>query len=167
MYSFRDLKSPISKTDESEPSHTLINYESEDSDMVESNTETGTSNASFVTKKKLKMPTPFSGKREDLQNFLQEVKICLMANSGVYTSDLDKVLFVLSYMTEGDANSWKEEFYDTAEQKAAQYGLTISLGTYKDLMDLIIKDFSPYDAHLWNEGNEDGKCINWRTCCQV
>ena len=49
-------------------------------------------------------------------------------------------------MTEGDANSWKEEFYDTAEQKAAQDGSTISLGTYKDLMDLIIKDFSPHNA---------------------
>ena len=49
-------------------------------------------------------------------------------------------------MTEGDAKSWKEEFYDTAEQKAAQDGSTISLGTYKDLMDFIIKDFSPYDA---------------------
>ena len=47
-------------------------------------------------------------------------------------------------MTEGDANSWKEEFYNTAEQKAAQDGSTILLGTYKDLMDLIIKDFSPY-----------------------
>ena len=69
-----------------------------------------------------------------------------MANSGIYTSDLDKVLFVLSYMTEGDANSWKKEFYDTAEQKAAQDGLTISLGTYKELMDLIINVFSPYDA---------------------
>ena len=51
MYSFRDPKSLISKTDESEPSHTSIDYESEDSDMVESNTETGTGNASFVTKK--------------------------------------------------------------------------------------------------------------------
>ena len=65
MYSFRDPKSPMSKIDESEPSHTSINYKSKDSDMVESNTETGTGNASFVTKK-LKTPTPFSGKREDL-----------------------------------------------------------------------------------------------------
>ena len=72
-YSFSDLKSLISKTDESEPSHTSIDYESEDSDMVESNTETQTGNASFVTKKKLKMPIPFSGKREDLRKFLQEV----------------------------------------------------------------------------------------------
>ena len=116
------MKSPISETDESEPSHTSINYESEDSDMVESNTETGTGNVSFVTKKKLKTPTPFSGKREDLRKFLQEVKIYLLANSGIHTSDLDKVLFVLSYMTEGDANSWKEEFYNTAEQKAAHIG---------------------------------------------
>ena len=49
-----------------EPSHTSINYKSKDSNMIESNTETGTGNASFVTKKKLKTPTPFSGKREDL-----------------------------------------------------------------------------------------------------
>ena len=35
-------------------------------------------------------------------------------------TDLDKVLFVLSYMSNGDANSWKEEFFDSAEQKAAQ-----------------------------------------------
>ena len=75
MYSFRDLKSPISKTDKSEPSHTSINYKSEDSDMVESNTETGTSNASFVTKKKLKTPTPFSGKKErTFENFSKKLR---------------------------------------------------------------------------------------------
>ena len=27
-----------------------------------------------------------------------------------YPNDLDKVLFFLSYMSDGDANSWKEEF---------------------------------------------------------
>ena len=60
---------PISEIDESEPSHTLINYKSEDSDMAESSTETGTGNASFVTKKKLKMSTPFSGKERTFENF--------------------------------------------------------------------------------------------------
>ena len=70
-------------------------------------------------KKKLKTPTPFSGKREDLRKFLQEIKIYLLANGDAYPNDLDKVLFVLSYMSDGDANSWKEEFFDTAEQKAA------------------------------------------------
>jgi hypothetical protein len=71
------------------------------------------------SKKKLNTPTPFTGKREDLRKFLQEVKIYLLANKDVYPTDLDKVLFVISYMNEGDANSWKEEFFDTAEQIAA------------------------------------------------
>jgi Ty3 transposon capsid-like protein/Zinc knuckle len=104
-------------------------------------------NIAKETKKKLKTPTPFSGKREDLRKFLQEIKIYLMANEDAYPKDIDKVLFVLSYMSEGDANSWKEEFFDTAEQKAAQVqGAKINLGTYDDLIKLIIKDFSPYDA---------------------
>ena len=38
---------------------------------------------------KLKTPTPFSGKREDLRKFLQEIKIYLMANSDAY---LDEIL---------------------------------------------------------------------------
>ena len=62
------------------------------------------------------------------------------------TSDLDKILFVLSYMSEGDANSWKEEFFDTAEQTAAQTSATIDLGMYAKLITDITKDFSPYDA---------------------
>jgi len=99
------------------------------------------------TKKKLKAPTPFSGKREDLRKFLQEVKIYLLANADAYPDDMDKILFVLSYMSEGDANSWKEEFFDTAEQKAAQVdGAKLDLGTYDKLIKQITDDFSPYDA---------------------
>ena len=81
--------------------------------MVDSSSNSAAANI----RKKLKTPTPFSGKRDDLRKFLQEIKIYLLANSDAYPSDLDKVLFVLSYMSEGDANLWKEEFFDTAEQK--------------------------------------------------
>ena len=99
-------------------------------------------------KQKLKTPMPFSGKREDLRKFLQEVKIYLMVNGDSYPTDLDKILFVLSYMSEGDANSWKEEFLDTAEQTAAQTNVTIDLGTYTKLITDITKDFSPYNATM-------------------
>ena len=81
-------------------------------------------------KKKMKVPTPFSGKREDLRKFLQEIKIYLLANREVYPTNMDKVLFVLSYMRKGDANSWKEEFFETAEQTASQNGGQLELGTY-------------------------------------
>ena len=56
-------------------------------------------------KKKLKTLTPFSGKIEDLRKFLQEIKIYLLANGDAYPNHLDKVLFVLSYMSDEDANS--------------------------------------------------------------
>ena len=105
-----------------------------------------TLSASSTVKKKLKTPTPFSRKREDLWKFLQEVKIYLLVNADAYLTDLDKILFVLSYMSEGDAASWKEEFFNTAKQKVAQNRTTLSLGTYPELIALIEKDFSPYDA---------------------
>jgi hypothetical protein len=70
-----------------------------------------------------------------------------LANGDVYPRDLDKVLFVISYMNEGDVNSWKEEFFDTAEQTEVQtLGAKINLGTYDDLIKKIVEDFSPYDA---------------------
>ena len=93
----------------------------------------------------MKAPTSFSGKREDLRKFLQEIKI-LLANGDVYPDNMDKVLFVLSYMSEGDANSWKEEFFNTAEQTASQNGGTLDLGTYHNLITKIMAGFSPYDT---------------------
>ena len=57
---------------------------------------------------------------------------------------MDKVLFVLSYMSEGDTNSWKEEFFETAEQTASQNGGQLNLGTYNNLIVKITTDFSPY-----------------------
>ena len=112
--------------------------------MADGNTS-GTT-ASRETKKKMKVPTPFSSKREDLRKFLQEIKIYLLANGDVYPDNMDKVLFVLSYMSEGDANSWKEEFFETAEQTASQNGGTLDLGTYNNLITKITADFSPYDV---------------------
>ena len=102
--------------------------------------------SSRETKKKMKVPTPFSGKREDLQKFLQEIKIYLLANGDVYPDNIDKVLFVLSYMSEGDVSSWKDEFFKTAEQTASQNRGTLDLGTYNILITKITADFSPYNT---------------------
>ena len=102
--------------------------------------------ASRETKKKMKAPTPFSGKREDLRKFLQEIKIYLLTNGDVYPDGIDKVLCVLSYMSEGDVSSWKEEFFETAEQTASQNGGTHNLGTYINLITKIMADFCPYDT---------------------
>jgi Zinc knuckle len=50
-------------------------------------------------------------------------------------------LFVLSYMSEGDTASWKEEFYESKEALP-----TFDLGKYDDLIKEVMKAFSPFDA---------------------
>ena len=96
--------------------------------------------------KKLKTPTPFSGKREDLRSFLQEVKLYLRGNYQAYPDDEDQILFVLSYMSEGNAKDWKEEFVEVAEQTSIQNNTDFTLGTFDDLIKQITADFSPFDG---------------------
>ena len=98
-------------------------------------------------KKKLKTPTPYSGKREDLRKFLQEIKIYLLGNEGIYPGDQDKILFMLSYMSDGDVNAWKEEYFEAAEQTAAQNNSAKPvLGDYDTSLKRLTDNFSPYDA---------------------
>ena len=99
------------------------------------------------TWKKLKTPTPYSGKCEDLQKFLQEVKIYLWENKSLYPTNDDKILFIISYMSDGDANTWKEEFFEATEQAAAQNNSPDpTLGTYEEFIKKLTDHFSPYDA---------------------
>ena len=53
--------------------------------------------------------TPFSGKRGDLKKFLMTCKMHLQANRAIYDNDKEKVVFILSFMTEGDAATWREQ----------------------------------------------------------
>ena len=62
-----------------------------------------------ATEIKLNQPKPFTGKREDLKKFLQDTNLYLLVNNKVYDTDVKKIVFVLSFMNEGDAASWKEQ----------------------------------------------------------
>jgi hypothetical protein len=91
---------------------------------------------------KLNDPKPFTGKREELQKFLQDTGLYLAVNDQIYNNDIKKITFVLSFVNEGDAASWKEEFL---EEKAKQEG-PIDLGTYKDFVKTFKEAFQPFDA---------------------
>ena len=80
-----------------------------------------------------------------LHKFLQEVKIYPLANGKLYPTNMDKLLFMLSYMSNGDANSWKEEYFETAEQAAVQNNSTITFRDYETFLKNLTEDFSPYD----------------------
>ena len=55
-------------------------------------------------------PTPFDGNRKSIQSFMQECQVYLHVNRHVYTTDNAKVAFVLSYMNEKEALTWKENY---------------------------------------------------------
>ena len=91
---------------------------------------------------KMGHPKPFTGKRSDLDKFLQEVELYLEINDEIYDTDKKKIAFTLSFMTEGDAESWKGGFLRNAKQPTGG----LNLGTWAQFQTDIVKDFKPYDA---------------------
>ena len=63
-----------------------------------------------IKKTELNPPKPFTGKRTNLQRFLQDTFVFLMINKEHYNNDDKKITFVMSFMTDGDAALWKQEF---------------------------------------------------------
>ena len=57
---------------------------------------------------------PKSFDRKDYTTFLCSVKIYLAANDTKFRTYKSKILFVLSYMTEGHAGAWAQNFTDEA-----------------------------------------------------
>ena len=52
--------------------------------------------------------TPFSGKRETLEKFLETIGLHLILNR--VKDDKDKIAFTLTYLEGGDADSWRAAF---------------------------------------------------------
>ena len=90
---------------------------------------------------KLNLPKDFSGKREDLKKFLQQVNLYMDVNAKIYHNDMTKIAFVLSFMDEGDASSWKEQFLEEATSTSPH-----NYGTWTDFERNLKEAFQPFDA---------------------
>ena len=62
---------------------------------------------------KLGTPTPYDGNRDNLDDFLMEVEMYIQINDKIYDTDKKKIIFALSYMKEGTAGPWKQNFWAT------------------------------------------------------
>ena len=102
--------------------------------------------ATPIKKIELNPPKPFTGKRTDLRRFLQDTFVFLTINKQHYDNDDKKIAFVMSFMTEGDAALWKEEFIGKVIRDCVTRGDDVSFGTYKGFIESLEKSFSPYDA---------------------
>ena len=74
---------------------------------------------------KLNLPKDFSGKREDLKKFLQQVNLYMDVNMKIYHNDMTKIAFVLSFMDEGTPHPGK----NNSSKKQRQFPpMTMALG---------------------------------------
>jgi Retrotransposon gag protein len=55
-------------------------------------------------------PQPFDGNRENLSSFLQDCRVYIILNIGIYDTDEKQICYVLSFLTSGTAKAWKEAF---------------------------------------------------------
>ena len=67
-----------------------------------------------ATELKLNQPKPFMGKRNEIDDFLQEVALYLEINDEIYNTNKKKIGYTLTFMNEGDAKSWKAQYLRNA-----------------------------------------------------
>ena len=102
---------------------------------------------STVKEARMGVPSPFSGRRGDLKKFLMTCKMHLQANQAIYNNDKKKMVFVLSFMTEGDTATWREQWLDDLDAKAKAANKTeMDFGTLADLIKLLKADFAAYNT---------------------
>jgi hypothetical protein len=79
---------------------------------------------------KLNQPKAFSGKRDELDEFLQDIQLYLAVNDNVYDFDKKKIAYTLSFMSEGDTKSWKGQYLHSATSPAG----SITFGPWTQFM---------------------------------
>ena len=99
--------------------------------------------APTIKKTELNLPRIFTGKRTDLQRFLQDTFVFLTINKEHYNNDNKKIVFVMSFMTDRDATLWKEEFIGKVIRDSVARGDDISFGSFIESLE---KSFAPYDT---------------------
>ncbi|KAF9522070.1 hypothetical protein CPB83DRAFT_777637, partial [Crepidotus variabilis] len=108
---------------------------------------------------RLNAPTPFSGDRSKIKTFLQSCDLYLLVNNTAYDSDDKKIAFVLSNLSGGEAEVWKQQFIVKAEAdaKTVRDGMTaaqitanpppaILLGTYDNFKKNFKEAFDEIDS---------------------
>ena len=83
----------------------------------------------------LNLPKASNGSRDKFRKFLQTAEIYLGINKKVYDDGLKKIGFILSFMTEGQA-----------EAQTQHPGPDMDLGTYEDFQKTLKATFSAYDS---------------------
>ena len=91
-------------------------------------------------------PTPFTGDQTKIENFVQECNVYLNINDMIYDTDAAKIAFVLSFITAGEVQKWKEQFIHSITSNSRMMFLTFSIFMTK-LQDAF-KAVNPIDSAM-------------------
>jgi hypothetical protein len=94
----------------------------------------------------LNKPEAFDGNQNNFKDFLQNVKVYMDVNHEIYNNNLQKIAFVLSFMTTGAAATWKAQFIDEAYNRPAPANPNDKLGTYAQFRKDLMEAFSMFDS---------------------
>jgi hypothetical protein len=94
-----------------------------------------------VKEKSINKPTPFTGDRKTVEIFLLECQVYLQTNRRIYTTDEDRIAFILSYMNEKEALRWKQTYLRSLINDDGE----IIYPTTKDFIKLLMHYFKPAD----------------------
>jgi hypothetical protein len=93
------------------------------------------------TTKKMNMPKPFTGKRNEYKKFMQDVALYLRMNHRAYTTDEEKIIFTLSFFEDGDAASWKAQYVENILGT-----IPVDFGNWATFKTALDTAFLPYDG---------------------
>ena len=90
-----------------------------------------------ATQKEVKMntPTPFTGDRKKLEEFLIKTDMYLTMNEDTYNNNNRQIIFALSFIKDGTAGLWKQSFWTQARENN-------NLGTWDKFKRALRESFS-------------------------
>src|SRR6267378_4195634 len=94
-----------------------------------------------IKEKSINKPNPFTGDRKTVEIFLLECQVYLQTNRRIYTTDEDRIAFILSYMNEKEALRWKQTYLRSLMTDDGE----IVYPTTKDFIKLLMHYFKPAD----------------------
>ncbi|ESK81011.1 reverse transcriptase-rnase h-integrase [Moniliophthora roreri MCA 2997] len=97
-----------------------------------------------VKEVKAALPRAFTGTRKDAKKFLREVLIYVVLNPKVFPDDRSKKLFLLSYMTDGPGEYWKNDKTDLL----LAFDPDAEKVTWSEFLDDFRTSFEPLDPAL-------------------
>ena len=96
-----------------------------------------------TAERKIRQPPDFTGDRLEASNFLNTCRTYLHINKNAYTTDEDKIIFVLSFMEGGIAGPWKNAIMETAYTVGTD-GTEVGFGTFTAFVKKFKKAFEPF-----------------------